>query len=366
MRIKDFFFMLLGGTVALCSCVKEDLSDCLPQEGSGVILRYDYLMNMKYANLFEDGVADLKVFIFNHENILCDTLNPAVVPEELVNTWTRRVELAPGSYTIVTWADGKETDQMFKFTDKNNATNGKTGGGIIGRTKLDDLKAILSTKADPDNQAVVIPQSNTLSSLFHGIQKDIVVNSGEFTTVATSLIKNTKTVRVKIGDLLLIKNGIIAASDFDVNIVGRNGQYDFDNKTTIEALPVKYTPNFSVAEDDTLRTDIMTLRVLKFRQEDPYTSPLLSITYRPDKLEICKNLNINELILKGKIPARDKDGQIIKDSEGAPVMVSPTSEYLNRQDLFEITFGITGSGGGLKFTVYVNGWEVENITPLPR
>lgn len=359
MRIKDVQLILLFSLGISYSCTKEDLSDC-PRQPGGVTLKYDYSLNMAYADLFGGQVYDLKVFFFDEEGLLCDTLAPAVSAGELKNGWAREVNLAPGNYTIMTWGGDRGFGNSFQFTDRNSRGNGIAGDVTIGQTRLADFRTQLRSVADPGDNERMIPQIQWFNNLFHGVQQAIVVTPKEQTVVATSLIKNTKTVRVKIGKLSVLSNTAPNESDFDIQLIAHNGQYTYSNKPDTDAQAIRYEAGRTIIANDSIRKDITTLRLAG----TPGNTPLLTVTYRPTNLFICKDLDVTDLIMRSKIPARDNEGNVIKDSDGKVEMVYPTSEYLDRQDLFEITFEVAEDvNGKLAFTVYINGWKIQNIIP---
>lgn len=358
MRIKKVFFMMLVGLPVFSGCVREDLADC-PVGKSGVTLKYDYLLNMDYRDLFGERVADVRVFFFDRDSVLCDTLTPAVAEGELYQGWSRQVELDAGQYTIVTWAGDAGFERSFAFSDAGHA-----GEVTIGQTRLADFVMRLKVETDAAIDTVVMPINGDLNRLFHGIQR-AVVQPGEWTTVATSLTGDTKVVRVKVGKLSVLTQDVVGEDDFDIRLIGVNGQYGYDNLAPAEGPWVNYRTQGLIVADDTVTGELTTLRLQPVRSAGLYAVPLLTVVYRPTGQVVCENLDVPELILKAKIPARDSEGQIVKDADGNVQMVYPTAEYLDRQDLFEIVFGVTRDEGRLDFTVFVNGWEIQNIIPAP-
>ncbi len=356
MRIKSYFLLSLLYLLILGGCTREKLSDCIPPQG-GVILKYSYWLNMDYANLFGAKVNDLKVFVFDRDGILCDTLSPAVVAGELNNDWTRQVYLDPGVYSFVTWGGDLGFSDVFDFTDSGSGMSVKNI--VIGTTRLSDFRAGLKSITES------MPQNQQLGRLFHGLQRDVEVKAGEVTTLVTPLVRDTKTVRVKIIGLDQLAQPDADESDFYMRLAVRNGQYNYDNVADSVAPLLVYEPHSRTMDGDTVKADISTLRLWRFRQGNGYSAPLLSVTYKPTDKVVCKDLDVTDLILSAKIPARDDDGHLISDAEGKPEMVYPTSEYLDRQDLFEILFEIKNVNGQLQFTVYVNGWIIQNIIPEP-
>lgn len=374
MRHLRSFLLFISYLTVMHSCILEDPwdpSECPPPYTSGITLSYDYLLNMDYTNRFDRQVSELKAFIFNADGILCDTLTPPVVAGELNNEWVRQINLDPGTYSIVTWAGNLNFRQSYLFAHQNDPSEPNAEGVIIGQTRITDLRTFLRYNIQSPNNHEATPVQNNFHELFYGIQRDIVVKEKEHTTVHTSLLKDSKTIRVKIGQLSAISTPAPIASDFNIRLTGRNGHYLSDNNTGEQSHLIRYVPHTQIVEEDTLRADIKTLRLRKYNQDDPYAAPLaLTITQRSTGMKICESLDVVDLVLKSHIPFRDNEGRIQTDDEGKTIWVYPTLEYLDRQDLFEIIFAIKHTGGGgddgdgqLNFTVYVNGWKIANIIP---
>lgn len=362
MQTIRLLFITILNLALLSSCVDESYEDCPSDLQSGVNLKYDYLLNMDYKNLFQQQVADLKAFIFDDKGILCDTLTPAVVNNQLTNDWSRAIKLAPGTYSIVTWGGNGHFERSFKFAHENRPSDLTAEGVVIGQTKIEDLRTFLRYDLDPENLNEATPRTDDFNELFYGIQKNIVVTSKEYTTVNTSLIKDSKTVRVKVNKLSNISNSTFADSDFAILLTGRNGHYKADNQTNEANHLIRYTPYLSEIKEDALQADIKTLRLRRFEAENPFSAPmLLTVVYKPKNMTVCKNLDIVDLLLNSKIPARDSEGKIQTDANGETIWIGVTTEYLDRQDLFEFAF--EKENGNIDFTVLVNGWKIVNIVP---
>lgn len=366
MRTKGFFYLLITClTAVIYSCIDEDIPPCPP---NGVRLQYDYVLNMEYANEFGRQVKDLKTFIFDEAGVLCDTLSPQVASGELNESWTRDVKLAPGTYTLVTWANNVPLERDFKITHGNDPTNPALAGVVIGQTDLSDLRTFLRYDIGSSNDDLATPQNNAFSDLFYGIAQNIVVKLREMTTIKTSLIKDSKTIRVKVKNLSAISKPAPGTEQFTFKLTGRNAHYKWNNKAGESSRLVTYIPHNTVIDHDTLQADIKTLRLQPYNATDLFSAPLL-LEASCGSLKFSKELDVVDLILKSKIPSRNSNGQIQKDAAGNTIWVYPTLEYLDRQDVFEITFVCSNPDPGpdptpnVVITIYVNGWKIQNITP---
>ncbi|WP_293712549.1 FimB/Mfa2 family fimbrial subunit [uncultured Parabacteroides sp.] len=339
MRIKGVFYLLATCLITVIySCIDEDISPCPP---NGVQLQYDYVLNMQYGNEFGRQVKDLKTFIFDEAGVLQDTLSPQIMGGELSDNWTRNVELAPGKYTLVSWANSVSCDQHFKITHNNDPLTPSSTGVVIGQTKLDDLRTFLRYNLDPADNDQATPQTDAFSDLFYGIAQNVEVKSMEMTTIHTSLIKDSKTIRVKVINLSAISKPAPVARQFTFKLTGRNAHYKWNNKTGESSYLVTYTPHTVAIDHDTLQADIKTLRLQPYDAGNLFSAPVL-LEGSCGSLKFCKELDVVDLILKSKIPSRDSRGQIQKEAVGDTIWVYPTLEYLDRQDIFEITFVCSG------------------------
>lgn len=358
--------MLLLSSVILNGCLKEDLSHC--EDNSGVILAYRYDMNMHYTDLFGEMVKGLKAYVFNEQGILCDTLIPPVFPQDLVNGYERQIKLSPGKYTVVTWAGDHEFTHSFTHACENETLSSKfTAGVTIGRTKLSDFRMFLRYTELPGNNDIATPDETLFNNLFHGIAKDFQVLPNQMTRVPVSLIKNTNTIRLKLSNLHVLGAVAFSAEDFNVTITSRNGHYRSDNLVAEYARKLIYTPYDSYIDADSLKSETKVLRLMDIAQsDDPHGNApmLLNIDYIPANLSICVDLDIVKTILSGKIDARDNQGNLLME-DGKPMKVAPSSEYLDRQDIFDIELKVEkGPEDNLIVTVFVNGWKITNIYPV--
>lgn len=358
-----FCGMMLCGSLMFCGCVKENLADCPPDVVvSGVELQYRYDLNMDYADRFDPAVGDLKTFIFNAEGVLCDSLSPAVRRGELRAGWTRRIDLDPGVYTILTWAGDAGFTQTFGIGE---------GRGLllpaIGRTRLEDLQTELFYAGLESD--VVAPVHADLNDLYYGIANRVEVKEGEYSRVLTPLVKNTNTIRVRmVGFGAVTQSGEPAAEDFDVRLTGRNGLYRFDNQTPSDAPLVEYSPVRSSVEEDTVTLELRTVRLMKSGTDARADAALsLYVAYKPKQALVCDKMDVVGTVLETRITARDATGRVLTDEDGQPLMTYPTLEYLDRQDVFDILFKAEREPDSdeLVFTVYINGWKITNIIPVP-
>lgn len=350
---------------ALTGCIKEYLAEC-PDYEQGVILGYRYDLNMDYADKFAERVESLQAFIFDENGILYDTLTPLIGTGTILPGWERKVNLPAGTYSIVTWAGSDGFYDHYYPATANADASGFLPGVNIGLTRLEDMRMFIRYESLTGVSEHNRPCEANIKDLYHALERSVTVPSAGFTPVTTPLVKNTNTIRIRIDGLEKIGT-TVAPEDFELSITGCNSHYTYDNTIPEKASSLKYTPYQSRKEGSSLYADIRTLRLMR-PASDPFdnASLLLNIHYKPHGLEICRDVDLVELILSGKIPARDAQGNLLTDPDGHQLYTSPTLEYLDRQDLFEIVYEISESptDGSLTVTVYVNGWKIANIYPV--
>lgn len=361
---KEIALLFSVVLLPLYGCIYEDLPECPPQ--NGVILSYDFLCNMEYEDELGEAVQDLKTFVFDSNGILCDTLCPPVGAGELCLGWQRKIDLAPGMYTIVTWAGSEEFDQDFQILQSTCATDESVCSPVIGKTNLKDFRVFLNYSINLADNDRAIPQTRQFKDLFHGLAENVVVEKDKETLVHTSLIKNSNVVRVGISGWS--KTGINSENiqeNWDIHISGRNGHYKYDNTIKEYAPLLTYTTYDMNLSSDTVYAYIKVMRLMGEEEDSFSNAPLyLDVVYKPTNLVVCRNLDIIKVILDSRIPLRDEKGNIDTDSNGDPIMVLPGVEYLDRQDFYTIDFEETESEGNIRFTIYVNGWKVQDIYPV--
>lgn len=364
-KLSTLWAVLLMATTPLIGCIREDESDCPVLENTtGMILRYKYDMNMAYTDKFSDQVKNLQAFVFNSDGVLCDTLTPFVGAGSITPGWERRLALNPGTYSVVTWA-GADHFYADHYTSANNAYPAASPRGVVlGVTKLEDFRMFLAYDKLADDNAQ--PHTANIKELYHGVVRNITVEENKETTVLTSLIKNTNTVKITLTGTHHL-GPLVKADDFEFLIQSRNGHYRYDNSTNEQAHLIHYTPYQFAQTDESVVAQIKTMRLTK-PQEDRFENGtmLLTVTYKPTHLSICKQINLVDLILSGRIAARNSEGKPLFDTDNTPKFEQPSLEYLDRQDLFEVTYQIAKEEDDkLVVTVYVNEWRISNIYPVP-
>lgn len=338
---------------------------------SALRLSYDYRLNMSYTDLFGDSVDALDSYIFNADGVLCAIVSSGQ-SEVLGNGWKHRVELDPGKYSVVTWAGNGDYADHYAVAHSNESQQSPFAGGVeIGKTTIDDLRIFLLATQFADNSDKASPDTAQFDDLFYGSISDAEVKPQVTTDVKIPLVKDTNTIRLKIVGISKLRSlqdigRELTAEDFDIRITGRNGHYKSDNLVGEYARQIIYLPHNAAVADNTLTADVKVLRLMKGTADDAYPASLtMDITCEPLDRIIRENMDIVETIFESKIDARDSQGNIRTDSEGNPIKVYPDPDYLDRQDLFEITLVLElDPVYDLVVSVYINGWKLSGIYPV--
>lgn len=338
---------------------------------NGLRLSYDYRLNMSYTDLFSDSVDALDTYVFNADGVLCAIVSFGE-SEVLSNGWKHRVELDPGKYSVVTWAGNGDYAEHYAVAHSNESQQSPFAGGVeIGKTTIDDLRIFLMATQFEDNPDKASPDTAQFDDLFYGSISNVEVKPQAMTEVNIPLVKDTNTIRLKIVGLSKLRSlqdigRELTAEDFEVRIAGRNGHYKSDNLVGEYARQIIYTPHNAAVADNTLTTDVKVLRLMKSAADDVFPLSLtMDITCKPLNRSIRENMDIVQTIFESKIDARDSQGNIRTDSEGNPIKVYPDSEYLDRQDMFEITLVLELDPiYDLVVSVYINGWKLSGVFPV--
>lgn len=272
------------------------------------------------------------------------------------------MDLAPGTYSVVTWAGSDKFYDCYYTSEESAYPEISKPGVVIGKTKIEDFRMFLNYLKTYDDNAT--PTTSTFKDLYHGVAQNVVVKENEKILVVTNLVKNTNIVKITIDNIQNL-NSHVSATDFEISISGRNGHYKYDNNINERAHLINYAPFKMQIVDGSFVADINVMRLMKPPVDDfENCKTLLTIIYKPTGMYICKDVNLVDLILSGRIPAQDSEGKFIVGQDGKYVFVAPSIDYLDRQDNYEIKYEITKSDdGNFVFTVYVNDWRISKIYP---
>lgn len=174
--------------MTLAGCIKEDFSDCppdvippdtVPEEKGLLTLQLSYLMhntveNGTYADLFNDQVRKVDVFVFDDKGEYVQTVEEqadALFPEDYETTLT----LPEGNYRFVVWGN--------HFHDETDHSDPETHA-------LDECRMWLTASLEGKTELLT-------DSLFYGSElQPVEVVAGEESVVPIDLMKVRNDVRV--------------------------------------------------------------------------------------------------------------------------------------------------------------------------
>lgn len=315
-----------GGMTSCDSLLYEGEGDC------GVILRFKYDFNMKYADAFPNEVHSVALYVFDQEGKLVTK----VVEEGISATsedYYMTVPVEEGIYDLVAWCGLAETQS---FTVPDVAT-----------------KAELQCRLNTVKDAAGNPRMGTrLGDVFYGCVEDVNLQRlapGSVNTVVIPLVKNTNSIKVLLQ--ALENDETLTHQNYSFEIVDNNAVLGWDNN--VVASPVCYDPwsKSQASVDVGTKADKLTAALAEFSvnrliKRDTDKAMLVVKDLRYDKEVIRIALVDFFLMVKGHY------GHDMTDQE-----------YLDRQDDYTITFYIDNrkddvSTWFIAMGIYINGWHV--------
>ncbi len=268
-------------------------------------LVYDY--NMKFADAFQNEVTRASLFICDDQG---NYLSRRDITGEELKANDIRMDLAPGSYVLLTWA-GLD-DGSYKWPELT------PGGSTVRDIKVRALREADSTQADE------------LEPLWHAL--DTLVVSGErHEEKEISLVKNTNKLRIVLQDT---EGYSMDAGDFTFQVVADNGYMDYDNRL-LEDPAISYEPYYQESVDisggdgdDRINGEaanryvaVAELNTLRLMDGENYRLIVRHKDWEKDVL----NVNLCNYLL-------------LTQMEGHRISAQ---EYLDRQDEYSIIFFLT-------------------------
>lgn len=329
--------MLAVFAFALTSCDTEIYDyegDCTPKFKVG--FRYD--MNMKFVDAFSTEVKSVSLYVFDSNGKFVKSYE-STVDEMAANDYMMDVDLAPGKYSLLAWCglnDGLHSYDVPTLTP--------------GTSTKQELKNTMQRKA-ADGKAVV----GEIDQLYHGMVDNAVFPDEEGVhTVIVPLTKDTNRLKVVLQDLTNAAN----VDDFKVFVTAENGKMNYNNSLMADEL-LTYEPYFTQVGASEI---IVNTRATAQNDGGTYNLLMSEINFgrlvkdwrTPYKLHITdangKNI-ITVSLIELFLLVRGKEYQSMDDQE-----------YLDREDDFNMTFFLYGSGEEsgtyISAEIIINGWKV--------
>lgn len=281
------------------SCMSDNMDDC-PDEFS---LRFEYVLNDNYQDLFRDQVTHLDLLVYTEQGDYLKTYS--ILQNELKDGNTFLLDLQqPEKYTLIAW--------------------GNTAANLYAKhypARIEDLYVKLNST--PSGEADPLH-----GSLFHGIT-NITHDATVSQSHTMSLTKDTHLLQITLEEIG--GNQPLTLGAYTLEITGSNGTYDYQNHTTGNDL-LQYIPRYSLTGEHTMQTEYTLLRLMP-----------------GDDLHL-------------KIKAAD-GSLLYSEPLTTKIMQNPafvTQEDLDRCDTFKLRYEIskTAGGGWLVSLVEINDWDV--------
>ena len=321
---KALAIIAVGAAVSIttsCESIYDDLDPC-PQ---GVRLRFVYDYNMEFANAFPSQVDCLTV-LFYDENGRYVTTRTNTTDELHDENYRMTVDLAPGTYTIVSYGGMACEDASFHYV-----TDPAT-------TALRDIRVALN------DDCLTSPVGTNLHPLFYG-KIDVEIESTDMTyrEYTVKMMKDTNNLRVI---LQQIDGDPLDNADFDWMVTDNNTLFAWNNDI-IPQTPVEYLPwargNASPGDLPDGTPASVCWAEMSFSRLVTGNEPHLVITRRSDGYQVIDIPLINYLGLM--------------KSEAYESM--PLQEFLDRESRWDMIFFLDRNHAWLKTQIIVNDWVVR-------
>lgn len=333
---KTFYILTL---IFLLSCTKEPTNECFP----GVRIRYRYVLNNQYENLFENNVESITTYIFDKDSLYYGRFSD--MGQHLSNSYVKDIPLEVGKYTIISWGGAMESSySVGEIIDQDKHTFRPVLD--IGKTHISDFRIMLNNYQEGAEDDLYVVEKPT--DLFYG-KLDINVEPSSFAKVENiELIKNTNHIKVIIDgtENLPIQpkrrndNGYVWAPEEDLPLhvycVAKNGRYAYDNSIAEYARSLTYVPPIIEINNNRIVVEMTVMRLVLG------DSPKL-IVNEPSTNTNLVNENIIDQILTN--PSYN------------------TQTDLDREDTYVFEVKIERD---LSVTVFINGWEIVDLDPEIR
>lgn len=311
------------------SAIYDYEGDCTPKFKVG--FRYD--MNMKFVDAFSTEVKSVSLFVFDSNGKFVKSYE-STVDAMAANDYLLDVDLVPGRYSLLAWCglnDGLNSYDVPALTP--------------GTSTMQELKNTMK------RQAAVVGE---IDQLYHGMVDAVFPDEEGVHTAIVPLTKDTNRLKVVLQDLTNSKN----VSDFKVFVTAENGKMDYDNSLMADEL-LTYEPYFSQVGSSEI---IVSTRAGEQSGGNTYNLLMTEMNFgrlvknwrTPYKLHIT-DASGNNLITVSLVElfllVKGKENQNMDDQE-----------YLDREDDFNMTFFLYGSGEEtetyISAEIIINDWKV--------
>ena len=301
----------------LCSC-NDLMHDDLPSCDMGVDLQFKYDYNVQRADMFNDHVGGVSVFVYDQQGKFItrqDAYNSATSQPLKDHNYTMRLNLEPGKYRFVTFAFQKKYEETrtlkgakFQIAIPQVGSDIKDLNVRLDRTNPNRQNAQSHDGNDPeDNPAVVENRSLPLDTLWHGLSDHLVeVKDLQVTKHTISLVRDTKQLTVRLHQLNEPTN--INADDFSYQITDANGYINYDNSllpdeeltyTPYKTWTTEFTTPEGTVQERTAHAALMFSRLVLHPATENDKNAILSIWNKKTGEEVVR-INLADFLAQGR------------------------------------------------------------------
>lgn len=334
-------FSVLTAVAIFAGCVSavyDEEGDCDPVH----VIRFNYDMNMKFADAFPAEVPSVDLYVFDSKGNLVTTVSRVVSREEANDFSIELRGMAPDHYNLLAWCGVKDSE-FFKVNPDGNPV--QAINDLICRIDRTDI--------GEDGGHI----RKDIGRLFHGRldNVDMTADEGRHEHIV-KLTKNTNVVRVVLQHL---SGAPMDKDDYDITITDANGLYDCNNDL-IADMNLTYHPwilrggeaafHPEDRPDGPLQTSVsaviaeMTVgRLMENRRE---TAALTVRDSHTGRLIFSIPLIDYMLLVRGYYYTEDG------------ITPMGEQEYLDRQDEYPMTFFLDDKNEWIKSVIYINSWRI--------
>lgn len=228
------------GVMASCDMMEQDLDDC--PYGLYVNFKYDY--NLQRADMFNDHVGSVTLYIFDEDGNLVKTQEESnvggVSPLSDPGYAMHITDLAPGHYQFIALAGQRPYADMLADSRARFVRTDMAAGA-----NMTALGIQLDRVQTADNNYDIVNNSQPLDTLWHGMLTEPVQvysresNRASYATV--DLVRDTKKINVTLYQTNDPREMDIA--NYDMTITDRNSTLLYDNAVDESTGTVVYTPH---------------------------------------------------------------------------------------------------------------------------
>lgn len=302
-RLTLLCFAALSATVfTSCDMMTEDRDDC----PMGLYLSFKYNYNLERADMFNDHVGAVDVYVFDENGKYVTRQSEANVATSMplaAPTYSMKMDLDPGKYKFIVLAG------QCSYAEQMESGRARfVRSDLAPGADMTDLDIRLETTSLGSDMLLVDNHGLPLDTLWHGMEVEPVEVFAERPTYHTiSLMRDTKKINVTLRELDDPTQMDVAK--YDMTITDRNSHLLWDNSLD-ETDRVVYTPHATWNTDDRTpafdpngdpidgvgkiaHADFMTSRI--WYHDNPEDDGILSVVNNTTGMEVIR-VNLPDLL----------------------------------------------------------------------